>query len=279
MKPLKLEMSAFGSYAGLVEVDFTKAGSGLFLITGDTGAGKTTIFDGIAYALYDETSGGERSGSMMRSQFADAKTETYVKLTFLSHGKIYQVRRNPEHKIQKELKNGNTTLRNIPKNVELILPDGQVFPEKKQGTDREIVNLVGLDVNQFTQTAMLAQGDFLKLLYTKSDDRKAIFSKIFQTGYCAKIQDYFRQQASILKDELEKQEQALRQEASGVRLDEAGKLKMQELLEHDLFPCEEVQSLLQENIEACKKETTDVQKIKDEKAKAVEQLTKDISVQ
>mgnify|MGYP000765976733 FL=1 len=101
MKPLKLEMSAFGSYAGLVEVDFTKAGSGLFLITGDTGAGKTTIFDGIAYALYDETSGGERSGSMMRSQFADAKTETYVKLTFLSHGKIYQVRRNPEHKIQK----------------------------------------------------------------------------------------------------------------------------------------------------------------------------------
>ncbi len=279
MKPLKLEMSAFGSYAGLVEVDFTKAGSGLFLITGDTGAGKTTIFDGIAYALYDETSGGERSGSMMRSQFADAKTETYVKLTFLSHGKIYQVRRNPEHKIQKELKNGNTTLRNIPKNVELILPDGQVFPEKKQGTDREIVNLVGLDVNQFTQTAMLAQGDFLKLLYTKSDDRKAIFSKIFQTGYCAKIQDYFRQQASILKDELEKQEQALRQEASGVRLDEAGKLKMQELLQHDFFPCEEVQSLLQENIVACKKETTDVQKIKDEKAKAVEQLTKDISVQ
>lgn len=279
MKPLKLEMSAFGSYAGLVEVDFTKAGSGLFLITGDTGAGKTTIFDGIAYALYDETSGGERSGSMMRSQFADAKTETYVKLTFLSHGKIYQVRRNPEHKIQKELKNGNTTLRNIPKNVELILPDGQVFPEKKQGTDREIVNLVGLDVNQFTQTAMLAQGDFLKLLYTKSDDRKAIFSKIFQTGYCAKIQDYFRQQASVLKDELEKQEQALRQEASGVRLDEAGKLKMQELLQHDFFPCEEVQSLLQENIVACKKETTDVQKIKDEKAKAVEQLTKDISVQ
>ena len=134
MKPLKLEMSAFGSYAGLVEVDFTKAGSGLFLITGDTGAGKTTIFDGIAYALYDETSGGERSGSMMRSQFADVKTETYVKLTFLSHGNIYQVRRNPEHKIQKELKNGNTTLRNIPKNVELILPDGSAFQGKKRET-------------------------------------------------------------------------------------------------------------------------------------------------
>ena len=134
MKPLKLEMSAFGSYAGLVEVDFTKAGSGLFLITGDTGAGKTTIFDGIAYALYDETSGGERSGSMMRSQFADAKTETYVKLTFLSHGKIYQVRRNPEHKIQKELKNGNTTLRNIPKNVELNLQYGLVTVRRSRTT-------------------------------------------------------------------------------------------------------------------------------------------------
>ncbi len=101
MKPLKLEMSAFGSYAGLVEVDFTKAGSGLFLITGDTGAERRRFLMGLPYALYDETSGGERSGSMMRSQFADAKTETYVKLTFLSHGKIYQVRRNPEHKIQK----------------------------------------------------------------------------------------------------------------------------------------------------------------------------------
>lgn len=279
MKPLKLEMSAFGSYAGVAEVDFTKAGSGLFLITGDTGAGKTTIFDGIAYALYDETSGGERSGSMMRSQFADAKTETYVKLTFFSHGKIYQVRRNPEHKIQKELKNGKTTLRNIPKNVELILPDGQIFPEKKQGTDREIVNLVGLDVNQFTQTAMLAQGDFLKLLYTKSDDRKAIFSKIFQTGYCAKIQDYLRQQASILKDELEKQEHALRQEASGIRLEGEEGLRIQELMQHEIFPCEEVQKLLKENIEACKTEISDVQKRKEDNAKAVEQLTKDISVQ
>ena len=101
MKPLKLTMSAFGSYAGKNVIDFTGQQQGIFLITGDTGAGKTTIFDGIAYALYYETSGGERSGSMMRSQFADAKTETYVKLTFLSHGKIYQVRRNPEHNIQK----------------------------------------------------------------------------------------------------------------------------------------------------------------------------------
>lgn len=279
MKPLKLEMSAFGSYAGVAEADFTKAGSGLFLITGDTGAGKTTIFDGIIYALYDETSGGERSGSMMRSQFADAKTETYVELTFLSHGKIYKVRRNPEHKVEKELKNGKVILRNVPKNVELTLPDGQVFPEKKQGTDREIVNLVGLDVNQFTQTAMLAQGDFLKLLYTKSDERKEIFSKIFQTGYCAKLQERFRKKASVLEEELKQQEQALRQEAAGILLEGEVRERMQELLQYEAFPCEEVQSILKENIEFCEQEIRNVQQVKEEKEKAAERLTAEISVQ
>ena len=104
MKPLKLEMSAFGSYAGLVEVDFTKAGSGLFLITGDTGAGKTTIFDGIAYALYDETSGGGTKRQYDAQSVCRCKDRDLCETDVLSHGKIYQVRRNPEHKIQKELK-------------------------------------------------------------------------------------------------------------------------------------------------------------------------------
>ena len=101
MKPLKLEMSAFGLVCRIGRGGFYKSGKRTLSDHRRYRSRKTTIFDGIAYALYDETSGGERSGSMMRSQFADAKTETYVKLTFLSHGKIYQVRRNPEHKIQK----------------------------------------------------------------------------------------------------------------------------------------------------------------------------------
>ena len=97
MKPLHLVMSAFGSYAGEERVDFSKAGNGVFLITGDTGAGKTTVFDAMVYALYDRTSGGERSGNMMRSQFAKPETETFVVFTFSVRNQIYTVRRNPEY--------------------------------------------------------------------------------------------------------------------------------------------------------------------------------------
>ena len=106
MKPEKLILSAFGSYAGRTEIDFTAQTGGLFLITGDTGAGKTTIFDAITYALYGEASGGGKSGAMMRSQYAKSVTETYVEFFFLYAGEAYRVRRNPEYKIVKELKNG-----------------------------------------------------------------------------------------------------------------------------------------------------------------------------
>ena len=105
MKPLKLTMSAFGSYAGKNVIDFTGQQQGIFLITGDTGAGKTTIFDAITYALYNQTSGGERNGNMMRSQYAQQETETYVELEFLYRGQTYRVRRNPDYKITKTLKN------------------------------------------------------------------------------------------------------------------------------------------------------------------------------
>ena len=97
MRPVRLTMSAFGSYAGVQEIDFTKIHSGLFLITGDTGAGKTTIFDAIMYALYDRTSGGRRDGNMMRSQYASEDTDTYVEYVFSYRGQEYTVRRNPEY--------------------------------------------------------------------------------------------------------------------------------------------------------------------------------------
>ena len=97
MRPVKLTMSAFGSYAGVEEIDFTKMQHGLFLVTGDTGAGKTTIFDAITYALYDRTSGGSRDGNMMRSQYASDDTETFVEYVFSYRGEVYRVRRNPEY--------------------------------------------------------------------------------------------------------------------------------------------------------------------------------------
>ena len=167
MKPEKLILSAFGSYAGRTEIDFTVQTGGLFLITGDTGAGKTTIFDAITYALYGEASGGGRSGAMMRSQYAKSVTETYVEFSFLYAGESYRVRRNPEYKIVKELKNGKLREQKVPAVVELTLPDGTVYPEKRSQTDAKIEELIGL-TGRFFKTSVCKVGrpekDFLQII-------------------------------------------------------------------------------------------------------------------
>lgn len=175
MKPIKVVMSAFGSYAEREEIDFTGSGQGIFLITGDTGAGKTTIFDAITYALYGSTSGSRRTGKMMGSQFAPAKVKTFVEYTFEEEGQTYCISRRPDIP-------GQTA------KVELILPDGTVFPGKLKETNQKIEEIIGLDVNQFTQVAMIAQGDFRELLQAASKDRKAIFEKIFGTNLYNEVQ-------------------------------------------------------------------------------------------
>ena len=129
MKPLRLELSAFGSYAGKAVIDFSDLPGGLFLVTGDTGAGKTTIFDAVTYALYDRTSGGRRDGQMMRSQYAKEDTDTYVDYTFSCQGEVYRVRRNPEYLRASRRRSKDGTIRMVKEasGVELTLPDGQVF--------------------------------------------------------------------------------------------------------------------------------------------------------
>lgn len=218
MRPRKLILSAFGSYAGRTEIDFTGQKSGLFLITGDTGAGKTTIFDAITYALYNETSGGERNGAMMRSQYASPTLQTYVEFEFEYAGEVYHIKRNPEYKITKELKNGKRREQKVPSGVELILPDGSVFPEKQKGTDARIEEIIGLTVEQFTQIVMIAQGDFLKLLYTKSADRKVIFSKLFRTGDYWRIQENLRRRSLEMDDAIAENERAAAQEQARIIL-------------------------------------------------------------
>ena len=234
MKPLTLTMSAFGSYAGKTTIDFTKRQQGIFLVTGDTGAGKTTIFDAITYALYNQTSGGERNGNMMRSQYAKPEMETYVELTFSCLGEVYSVRRNPDYKITKTLKNGNIREQKVAHNVELTLPDKSVYPEKKNATDVKIREILGLSVDQFTQIVMIAQGDFLKLLYTKSDERKLIFSKLFKTDIYWKIQESLRKKSSELDEKLEENERALAQERARIIVHEGEEeLSLSELVEHN----------------------------------------------
>lgn len=199
MKPLKLVLSAFGPYAGQTEIDFTKLGEqGLYLITGDTGAGKTVLFDAISYALYGETSGGVRDASMLRSQYAKADMPTSVELTFLLHGRAYRLVRNPEYRRPAKRGNGMTTEK---ARAELYFPDDRTPLTKIGEVDKKVCELLGLDHKQFTQIAMIAQGQFRKFLDTNTDERSKIFRDLFNTTFYQRVQEELKQAVSGKKAE------------------------------------------------------------------------------
>ncbi len=218
MKPVKLVMSAFGSYAGKATIDFADADRGVFLITGDTGAGKTTIFDAITYALYDQTSGGKREGDMMRSQYADPDTPTFVELTFLYGGKEYKIQRNPNYQRTSRRKNkeGEYTLTKESASVTLWMPDGREFPGKIREINEKIIEILGVGAQQFTQIAMIAQGEFIKLLHASSKERKEIFARIFDTNVYAVLQMKLRDQSKALYGKLEDNRKLCSHEIQGV---------------------------------------------------------------
>ena len=187
MRPITLTMNAFGTYLEETTIPFEQFGtSGLVLITGDTGAGKTTIFDAISYALYGETSSGNkrRKPEMLRSDYADAKNKTYVSLTFEHQNEQYTITRSPAY-----FRDGYAT--KTAATVEMLLPDGtrlktakDIDGETKGGTilfPGKIRELLGISLEQFRQIAMLAQGDFLKLLHAETKEREKIFRTIFNT--------------------------------------------------------------------------------------------------
>lgn len=194
MKPVTLTMSAFGPYAEKTVVDFASfGGQGLYLITGDTGAGKTTLFDAITFALYGEASGEIRRADMFRSKYAKAETATYVEFTFLYHNKLYTVRRNPEYLRPKNKGTGFTVQK---ADAELILP-GQKSPvTKMKDVTKAVTELLGLDRRQFTQIAMIAQGDFQKLLLSSTEERGNIFRQIFNTIFYQRIQEQLKHAAN-----------------------------------------------------------------------------------
>ena len=216
MKPKRLTISAFGPYAGKTELDFTSL-TGLYLITGDTGAGKTTIFDAITFALYGEASGEVREAGMFRSQYARDGVRTYVEFIFTYGGKDYTVRRNPEYLRPKDRGNGYTTEK---ANAELIYPDERQPVNKSRDVTRAITELLGLDYHQFTQIAMIAQGDFQKLLLAGTTERSEIFRKIFHTELYQMLQNRLREEVKARWKNYDEMRRSIAQHLDGIRCGE-----------------------------------------------------------
>ena len=213
MKPLHLTMSAFGPYADKIEVPFERFGeSGLYLVTGDTGAGKTTIFDAITFALYGESSGKVRDSSMLRSDYASPTQKTEVCLTFSYKGEIYKVERTPQYERAKA--RGDGTTKEVA-SATLIYPDGKVLTGVKQVTTA-ITELIGIDSKQFAQIVMIAQGDFLELLLADTVKRSGIFRKIFNTEKIQLFQKNIKQQALEQKRNLDMQKESVMQYVSQI---------------------------------------------------------------
>ena len=201
MRPLKLTISAFGPYANKEVLDLDKLGeSGLYLITGTTGAGKTSIFDAITYALYDSPSGAERDGSMLRSKYAGADTETFVELEFICKEQVYTVRRSPEYMRPKSRGEGVTK---APARAELHYPDGRIVDKSKKEVTAAISEIIGLEKEQFLKIAMIAQGQFREILLTNTEKRKELFRQIFKTHKFEELQNRVKEDAAALERKYE----------------------------------------------------------------------------
>lgn len=245
MRPLELRLAAFGPYAGEECLNLGALGqSGLFLVTGDTGAGKTTLFDAISYALFDKLSGGVRELDTVRSDYADPGLETFVQLTFEHRGQTYLVRRSPQYRRPKKRGEGETL---HPAAVELHLPEGPVL-EKIQEANEAIRALLGMDGDQFRQIAMIAQGQFTELLNAPGERRSAVLRQIFGTGACRGVQEKLRALATACNRAAEQGDAALRQYFTGLcapkESEEAEALARLVQGEDAVYRCEEILALM-----------------------------------
>ena len=217
MRPLKLTIAGFGPYALIQELDFSRLGTGgLYLITGDTGAGKTTIFDAITYALFGEASGDSREPSMLRSKYASADAPTYVELTFHHKDSTYTVKRIPGYT---RAKSRGTGLTAQVATAELLCPDGHSVTKLKD-VNQAIRDIIGLNREQFSQIAMISQGDFRKLLQAGTEERQKIFRDIFRTGFYVLLQSRLKDKAAEVGRETSDAARSIRQYVQGIACSE-----------------------------------------------------------
>ncbi|MCR4587450.1 MAG: SMC family ATPase [Lachnospiraceae bacterium] len=249
MKPMLLTMSAFASYAGVTTIDFTKLGeNGLYLITGDTGAGKTSIFDAITFALYGDASGGVRETRMLRSQYADPGQETYVELTFRIKKDVYRIHRNPAYLRPKKRGGKDGAMTETGADADLYMPDGTVLSKQGPVTEK-ITELLGMTREQFGQIVMIAQGDFRDLLLASTDERMKIFRSLFHTEIYRDWQEKLKEDARNLEKEYGDLQKSIRQYVSDIHVDELAPeaLEKEELLskKKDVLALDEVRMLLE----------------------------------
>ncbi len=213
MRPLQLTICGFGPYADVQTLDFEQLGqSGLYLIGGDTGAGKTTIFDAVTYALFGKPSGSSRTAAMLRSCYASPDTPTYVELTFAYDGKTYTVRRNPEYERAK--KSGTGTTKQTA-DAQLTYPDGRILTKQSE-VEQAIQDIIHLTREQFSQVAMISQGDFRQLLQADTKARQKIFRDIFCTSQYLELQDRLKDESGKLKRSREEGVRSIRQYVEGI---------------------------------------------------------------
>ena len=217
MRPLLLKMSAFGPYAGNTVIEFDKLGDkGLYLICGDTGAGKTTIFDAICYALFGEASGRLRDVSMLRSKYADDLTPTEVELLFLHNDKEYRIVRNPEY-YRPSKRGGGLTKQ--PQDACLYMPDGNVISKAKD-VNKAVEELLSLNCDQFFQISMIAQGSFRELLISDTNTRQKIFRELFKTGFYLTLQDKLSEARKEISDSVSDSKKSIEQYVRDIMVDE-----------------------------------------------------------
>lgn len=270
MRPIKLTMTGFGPYASTTIVNLDDLGkSGLYLITGDTGAGKTTIFDAIVYALYGEASGKNRDASMLRSKYASIDTPTEVELVFEYDGKTYTVKRNPEYERRKSRGDGLTKQ---SADATLIIPDGDPITKTTEVT-KKIREIIGIDRDQFLQIAMIAQGDFLKLLLAPTDERLVIFRHIFKTHNYKILQDKLREESNALSRKCDDSRRSIKQYIDGIVCDEDSLLASTvKKAKDNSLPTNEVAELIEKLLEADTSAADKTSAVINELDKALEEI-------